>query len=85
MANRKKELIYFSKNHDVILFVSGKNSSNGKMLYEVCKSINSRTHFVTSASEVDKQWFNNAQSVGVCGATSTPLWLMEQVAAKVNA
>lgn len=85
VANRKKELISFSKNHDVILFVSGKNSSNGKMLYEVCKSINSRTHFVTSASEVDKQWFNNAQSVGVCGATSTPLWLMEQVAAKVNA
>ena len=85
VANRKKELISFSKNHDVILFVSGKNSSNGKMLYEVCKSINSRTHFVTSGSEVDKRWFNNAQSVGVCGATSTPLWLMEQVAAKVNA
>lgn len=85
VASRKKELISFSKNHDVILFVSGKNSSNGKMLYEVCKSINSRTHFVTSGSEVDKRWFNNAQSVGVCGATSTPLWLMEQVAAKVNA
>ncbi len=84
VANRKKELMIFSKNHDVILFVSGKNSSNGKMLYEVCKSINNRTHFVTSASEVDKLWFANAQSVGVCGATSTPLWLMEQVASAVN-
>lgn len=84
VANRKKELIKFSKEHDVVLFVSGKNSSNGKMLYEVCKSINEQTYFVSSAKEVDESWFIAVKSVGVCGATSTPMWLMEQVAALVN-
>lgn len=84
VANRKKELMEFSKKHDVILFVSGKNSSNGKMLYEVCKSINDRTHFVSSPQEVDEGWFLGVQSVGVCGATSTPLWLMQQVGDRVK-
>ncbi len=84
VANRKKELMEFSKKHDVILFVSGKNSSNGKMLYEVCKSINNRTHFVTSPQEVNGGWFSGIKSVGVCGATSTPLWLMQQVADRVK-
>ncbi|MDX9770447.1 MAG: 4-hydroxy-3-methylbut-2-enyl diphosphate reductase [Tenuifilaceae bacterium] len=84
VANRKKELMEFSKKHDVILFVSGKNSSNGKMLYEVCKSINDRTHFVSSPQEVDEEWFLGVQSVGVCGATSTPLWLMQQVGDRVK-
>ncbi|NHB68403.1 4-hydroxy-3-methylbut-2-enyl diphosphate reductase [Perlabentimonas gracilis] len=84
VANRKKELMEFSKKHDVILFVSGKNSSNGKMLCEVCKSINDRTHFVSSPQEVDEEWFLGVQSVGVCGATSTPLWLMQQVGDRVK-
>jgi 4-hydroxy-3-methylbut-2-enyl diphosphate reductase len=84
VANRKKELMEFSKKHDVILFVSGKNSSNGKMLCEVCKSINDRTHFVSSPQEVDEGWFLGVQSVGVCGATSTPLWLMQQVGDRVK-
>lgn len=84
VANRKKELIEFSRNHNVILFVSGKNSSNGKMLYEVCKSINPKTYFISSPSEIESSWFANIESVGVCGATSTPLWLMENVAATVK-
>jgi 4-hydroxy-3-methylbut-2-enyl diphosphate reductase len=84
VANRKKELADFSKRFDVILFVSGKNSSNGKMLFEVCKSVNEKTYFVSSPSEIERDWFSGIGSVGVCGATSTPLWLMQQVADKVK-
>ena len=84
VANRKNELIKFSKNHDVILFVSGKNSSNGKMLYEVCKGINKKTHFVSTVNELKTSWFKNIKTVGICGATSTPLWLMEKVADKAK-
>ena len=80
VANRKEELIGFSSQHDVILFVSGKKSSNGRMLYEVCKSVNPRTHFLSSADELDGSWLKSAESVGICGATSTPMWLMEEVA-----
>ncbi|HOP05463.1 MAG TPA: 4-hydroxy-3-methylbut-2-enyl diphosphate reductase [Tenuifilaceae bacterium] len=80
VANRKEELTEFSSQHDVILFVSGKKSSNGRMLFEVCKSVNPRTHFLSSADELDSSWLKSAESVGICGATSTPMWLMEEVA-----
>ena len=80
VANRKEELIKFSSQHDVILFVSGKKSSNGRMLYEVCKSVNPRTYFLSSPQELDGSWLTSAESVGICGATSTPMWLMEEVA-----
>ena len=65
--------------------MSGKKSSNGKALYEVCLSENPKTHFVSSDEEVDFKWLEGINSVGICGATSTPMWLMEKVAALVEA
>ena len=70
----------FSKDYDVIVFVSGKKSSNGKALYSVCKQTNDRSYFIENETELDKTWFNESDRVGICGATSTPMWLMEQVA-----
>lgn len=84
VANRVPQLKEFSARHDVILFASGKDSSNGKVLYEVCKSINANTYFITRANEIDNQWFANKQSVGICGATSTPKWLMDEIAEYVK-
>lgn len=83
VSNRKNELKEFAVRFDALVFVSGKNSSNGKMLYEVCKSINPNTHFISAPNELNPEWFNSIKTVGVCGATSTPLWLMEEVAEKV--
>lgn len=80
VSNREPQLREFSERHDVVLFVSGKKSSNGKVLYEVCKEINPRTYFVSTKEEVDPSWFQGDESVGICGATSTPMWLMEEVA-----
>jgi len=79
IANREPTLRSFARKHDVVVFVSGRESSNGRMLYSVCKSINPYTHFVSSPDEIDKSWFNGKQSAGICGATSTPKWLIEQV------
>ena len=80
VANRAPHLREFALQNDVILFVSGKESSNGKALYEVCKTINEKTYFVTESKEINKNWFNSYNSVGICGATSTPRWLMEEIA-----
>jgi 4-hydroxy-3-methylbut-2-enyl diphosphate reductase len=80
VSHRQPQLREFVKNHDVVIFVSGKKSSNGKMLYQVCKDENKNTYFVSDESELDKKWFLNASSVGICGATSTPRWLMEKIA-----
>lgn len=80
VANRKRELVTFAQKNDIILFVSGLNSSNGKMLYDVCKNINSRSYFITNAFDLKPEWFNANSKVGVCGATSTPKWLMAEVA-----
>ena len=80
VSNREPQMEKFSQQHDVILFVSGKKSSNGKALYEVCKKFNPDSYFVENEKEIEKDWFNVAQSVGICGATSTPTWLMEKVA-----
>ena len=68
-----------ARRHDVILFVSGAKSSNGKILYNECLAVNPRTHLISNASQIDYSWFDGAQSIGICGATSTPRWLMEQV------
>jgi len=81
---REPAIDKFSKEHDVILFVSGKNSSNGKMLYEICKKNNPLSYFISTNKEIKAEWFNKAVSVGICGATSTPLWLLQQVAEQVN-
>ena len=79
VSNREPHLIEFAKKHDVIIFVSGRESSNGKMLYSVCRNVNPNTHFVSSHEELDKSWFDGRNSVGVCGATSTPKWLIENI------
>jgi 4-hydroxy-3-methylbut-2-enyl diphosphate reductase len=79
VSNREPHLKAFAKKHDTIIFVSGKESSNGKMLYSVCKNINPDTHFVSSSEEINKLWFKGKNSVGICGATSTPKWLIENI------
>jgi 4-hydroxy-3-methylbut-2-enyl diphosphate reductase len=79
VSNREPHLKTFAKKHDIIIFVSGRESSNGKMLYSVCKNVNPDTHFVSSIEEIDKSWFNGIKSVGICGATSTPKWLIENI------
>jgi 4-hydroxy-3-methylbut-2-enyl diphosphate reductase len=79
VSNREPHLIEFAKKHDVIIFVSGRESSNGKMLYSVCRNVNPNTHFVSSHEELDRSWFDGKNSVGVCGATSTPKWLIENI------
>jgi len=79
MKRRKPDLRKFARSHDVILFVSGATSSNGKMLYEYCRIHNDRTHWIHSADEVDRSWFGKDDSVGISGATSTPVWQMENV------
>jgi 4-hydroxy-3-methylbut-2-enyl diphosphate reductase len=79
VSNREPHLKIFAKKHDTIIFVSGRESSNGKMLYSVCKNVNPDTHFVSSSEEIDKSWFTGKKSVGICGATSTPKWLIENI------
>ena len=77
VANRMPRIREFAMHHDVILFVSGKKSSNGKVLFSECLTVNPHSHMIDSVSEIDYSWFDNAKSVGICGATSTPKWLME--------
>ena len=79
VSNREPHLEVFAKKHDTIIFVSGRESSNGKILYEVCKKVNPDTHFVSSPDEIDKSWFRGKLSIGICGATSTPKWLIENI------
>ncbi len=78
VANRMPLIREFAEQHDVILFVCGKKSSNGKILFSECCSVNPRSHMIDGVSEIDNSWFDSASSVGICGATSTPKWLMEQ-------
>ena len=78
VANRIPRIRQFAMHHDVILFVCGKKSSNGKILFAECLSANPRSHMIDSVDEINPQWFDGAYSVGICGATSTPKWLMEQ-------
>ncbi len=84
VANRIPNIRQFASQFDVILFVAGAKSSNGKVLYEECRSVNPRTHLLSSPDELQPEWLNNAQSVGICGATSTPKWLMEAVKSKIE-
>jgi len=69
---------------DVLIFVGGHQSSNAKVLFEACAEQNSRSFFISSAEELNVEWFNNIETVGICGATSTPEWLMEQVAERIK-
>ena len=85
VATRHDRLSSFALSHDVILFVSGKSSSNGKVLCDLCKSLNIRTYHIGSEAEIKGEWFGENDRVGICGATSTPKWLLEKVAACVEA
>lgn len=78
VANRMPNIRKFAASHDVILFVSGQKSSNGKILYQECKGVNDRTYQVDKSEDIDMDWFKDARSIGVCGATSTPKWLMDK-------
>lgn len=84
VANREPNLREFASRFDVIIFVSGRKSSNGKVLCEVCREANPKTHHVEDETELRDEWFEGAESVGICGATSTPAWSMEMVAAAVD-
>lgn len=79
VSGREPHLKSFAKKHDIIIFVSGKESSNGKLLYSVCKSVNPDTWFVSSPGEIQRSWFEGKRSAGICGATSTPKWLIEDI------
>lgn len=83
VSNREPQLSRFATEHDVIIFVSGKKSSNGKALYSVCQQVNPQSYFVENGAELEPSWFEKASSIGICGATSTPMWLMQQVADRI--
>lgn len=78
VANRMGAISDFAARHDVVVFVSGRKSSNGRVLYNECLRANERSYMVDSTADIDPSWFKDCQSVGICGATSTPKWLMEQ-------
>jgi 4-hydroxy-3-methylbut-2-en-1-yl diphosphate reductase len=84
VSNREPQLQRFSQENDVVIFVSGKKSSNGKALFQVCQAENPRSYFIENETEIDPAWFRKEDSVGICGATSTPMWLMEQVMGHIN-
>ena len=84
VSNREPGLARFATEHDVVLFVSGRKSSNGKALFSVVNGVNPRSYFIENAEEVQEEWLVGATTVGICGATSTPLWLMQQVAERVE-
>ena len=84
VAGRTKALAAFAREVDVLLFVAGANSSNGHYLYEYCRSVQPRTYLVGSAAEVQHEWLEGAESIGISGATSTPRWLMEEVAEQLR-
>lgn len=79
VSHRAPQISEFAKDHDVIVFVSGKKSSNGKYLHSISKKNNIKSYFVSTKEEIDDNWFKGAETVGVCGATSTPMWVMEEV------
>ncbi len=79
VSNRDKSIQKFALQFDKVVFVAGTKSSNGKVLYNICKSVNPNTFFVSNPEQIEEAWFNDSDSVGICGATSTPMWLMEFV------
>jgi 4-hydroxy-3-methylbut-2-en-1-yl diphosphate reductase len=84
ISGRTPRIRKFAASHDVIIFVGGTQSSNGKVLFSHCREVNPRSWFVSLPGEVQGEWFNGAHSAGICGGTSTPQWLMEQVAGKIS-
>ncbi len=79
VVHRHQSLVEFAQNHSVILFVSGRESSNGKVLFELCRGVNTRTYRVENASQINPNWLQDGDFVGICGATSTPKWQLEEI------
>lgn len=84
VAGRDKKIREFAKNNDVVIFVAGRHSSNGKVLFDIVRSENPRTYFIEDVPELKEEWFEGAERVGVTGATSTPQWLMEKVRREIE-
>ena len=84
VANRIPNIKKFAASHDLIFFVSGKKSSNGRILFSECKKANHNSYFIDSPESIDKTLLRNAKSIGICGATSTPKWLMEEIYETIN-
>ncbi|HKJ40632.1 MAG TPA: 4-hydroxy-3-methylbut-2-enyl diphosphate reductase [Sunxiuqinia sp.] len=84
VSSRVPRMKDFASTHDVVVFVGGQKSSNAKILFDVCKQTNPNSYFISTLEEIDEQWFQEKNSTGICGATSTPQWLMEQVAEKIK-
>ena len=84
VSNREPNMRKFSTENDVIIFVSGKKSSNGRALFSICKQTNPRSYFVENEKEINEDWFKSEDTVGICGATSTPMWLMEKMAEQIK-
>jgi 4-hydroxy-3-methylbut-2-enyl diphosphate reductase len=84
VANRMPHIREFASRHDVILFVCGKKSSNGRVLFSQCLDVNARSYMIDAASEIESGWLQNCNSIGICGATSTPKWLMEECKIRIE-
>jgi 4-hydroxy-3-methylbut-2-enyl diphosphate reductase len=84
VSNRGPYLMQFAAKHDVLVFAGGQKSSNARYLFAVCKEVNPDSYFISKAEELDKSWFEGKKSAGVCGATSTPGWLLEQIAEAIG-
>ena len=84
VSSREEHLRDFAQQHDIIIFVCGRKSSNGKVLYDICRQANERSYNIEEASELQSEWFEDVESVGICGATSTPKWLMEEIAEAIS-
>lgn len=84
VANRMPNIADFASRHDVVLFVSGRKSSNGRVLFAQCLSKNARSYHIERAEEIDMSWLDGVDTVGICGATSTPKWLMEECRDYIN-
>lgn len=84
VANRMPNIREFANRHDVILFVCGKKSSNGRVLFKECKDANPKSYMIDTANEIDLRWLQDCNSVGICGATSTPKWLMEECKIRIE-
>ncbi|WP_418697952.1 4-hydroxy-3-methylbut-2-enyl diphosphate reductase [Bacteroides sp.] len=84
VANRIPNIRKFAASHDLVFFVSGKKSSNGKMLFSECQKVNSNSHLIDSVEDIDNSLLAGAKSIGICGATSTPKWLMEEISETIK-
>ena len=84
VSNRVPKLVEFCSKNEIVIFVSGKKSSNGKYLFQICQSANSKSYFISTMDEFNPDWFDHVKTVGVTGATSTPLWLMQNIADQIR-